>query len=117
MGTGRGAPAAAALDELPDAELVRLAGAGQQQAFEAIFARHGQVLFALCFALTPDGAQDLFAASVKRAVAGLHGGMLGDEALAPWLMRMAYEEAGAGTGGGAKPEAGAEAGSGADAGA
>src|SRR4051794_14534790 len=104
MGTGRGASAAPALDELPDADLVRLAGTGEQQAFEAIFARHGQVLFALCFALRPDGAQDLFAASVKRAVAGLRGGALGDVALAPWLMRMAYEEAGAEPGGGAKTE-------------
>src|SRR4051794_16812417 len=94
MGTERGV---AALDELSDGEVARLAGAGEERAFEEIFERHGQGLFQLCYSLEPGDAEALFAATVKRAVAELRGGARPDP-LQGWLLWLANEEAGDGRG-------------------
>src|SRR4051812_48960874 len=89
-----GAPPSVALDELSDDELVRLAGAGHEKAFDAIVSRRAQALFEVCFALDPARAEALFAATVDRARGELRTGSGLDGPFDVWLFQLAHDEAG-----------------------
>jgi RNA polymerase sigma factor (sigma-70 family) len=79
---------------LSDARLARLAGRGDQRAFEAIFRRYHQELYRYCRAILgdPDEAQDALQSTMASALRALPG----EErpiALRPWLYRVAHNEA------------------------
>ncbi len=79
---------------LSDARLARLAGRGDQRAFEAIFERYHQELYRYCRAVLrdPDDAQDALQSTMASALRSLPG----DERrimLRPWLYRVAHNEA------------------------
>ncbi len=79
---------------LSDARLVRLAGRGDERAFEAIFKRYHQELYRYCRAILsdPDEAQDALQSTMASALRSLPG----EErqiALRPWLYRVAHNEA------------------------
>ena len=78
------------MDEAPgDAELVRLAQAGDREAFDEIVRRHQRQVYQLCYRFTgnhedaSDLAQDVFVRAY-RALAGFKG----QSALATWLYRI-----------------------------
>jgi len=75
---------------LSDVRLARLAGRGDQRAFEAIFERYHQEIYQYCRAILsdPDEAQDALQSTMTSALRSLPG----DErqiALRPWLYRVA----------------------------
>ncbi len=79
---------------LSDARLVRLAGRGDQGAFEAIFKRYHQELYRYCRGILadPNEAQDALQSTMASALRSLPG----EErriALRPWLYRVAHNEA------------------------
>ncbi|MGH2966157.1 MAG: RNA polymerase sigma factor [Solirubrobacterales bacterium] len=79
---------------LSDARLARLAGRGDQRAFEAIFERYHQELYRYCRGILadPDEAQDALQNTMASALRSLPG----DErqiVLRPWLYRVAHNEA------------------------
>jgi RNA polymerase sigma factor (sigma-70 family) len=78
---------------LSDGRLARLAGRGDQQAFEVIFERYHQELYRYCRAILadPDEAHDALQSTMASALRSLPG----DErqiALRPWLYRVAHNE-------------------------
>ena len=78
---------------LSDVRLARLAGRGDQRAFEAIFERYHQEIYRYCRAILsdPDEAQDALQSTMTSALRSLPG----DErqiALRPWLYRVAHNE-------------------------
>ncbi len=79
---------------LSDTRLARLAGRGDQRAFEAIFERYHQELYRYCRAILrdPDEAQDALQSTMASALRSLPG----DQrriTLRPWLYRVAHNEA------------------------
>ncbi|HEX8065292.1 MAG TPA: hypothetical protein VF520_02065 [Thermoleophilaceae bacterium] len=86
---GRGGGAS---PELPGQALARLASRGAEDAFEAIFARHGQDLFRFCCAMagTRDG-QQLFERATHRIVGELRRGEAPSD-LETWLFERAAAE-------------------------
>jgi len=94
--TAATAPAGAALPLIPrsEAKLVRLAAAGDERAFTAIFERYHQELYRFCRALLGDSheAHDALQSTMASALRSLPGESR-TIALRPWLYRVARNEA------------------------
>lgn len=80
--------------ELADADLVALAGAGDEQAVRAIVQRHNQRLFRAARAIVRNDAdaEDVVQAAYVRAFTSL-GSFRGEAQLSTWLTRIAVNEA------------------------
>lgn len=79
----------AALDQLEDAELVRLSLDGRRDAFDVIVERHRRAVYQLCyrFVSNHEDASDLAQDVFIRAYRGLRG-FKGQSALGTWLYRI-----------------------------
>lgn len=79
---------------LSEARLARLAAAGDERAFAAIFKRYHQELYRYCRAIlrNADDAQDALQSTMASALRSLPGESR-DVALRPWLYRVAHNEA------------------------
>jgi RNA polymerase sigma factor (sigma-70 family) len=84
----------ASLALLADERLARLAGAGNEDAFAALYARYHQQLYRYCRSLLrhDSDAQDALQATFTRAYAALREERR-DAPLRPWLYRIAHNEA------------------------
>lgn len=87
-------PAAVSLDTLPDAELARLAVAGNDLAFGQIMRRHNRLLFRTARSIlkNDDETQDALQEAYLRAWRALPG-FQGDARLSTWLVRIVVNEA------------------------
>jgi RNA polymerase sigma factor (sigma-70 family) len=76
-----------------DERLAMLAGAGDESAFSALYARHESALLGYCRSITrdPEDARDALQTAMARAYAGL-AGRLSDAPVRPWLFRIAHNE-------------------------
>lgn len=79
---------------LSESRLARLAAAGDERAFAAIFERYHQELYRYCRAIlrNADDAQDALQSTMASALRSLPGESR-DVALRPWLYRVAHNEA------------------------
>lgn len=91
--TGNAGAAAAAAQNLPDAELAALAGAGDVTAFERIMKRHNQLLFRTARSVlgSDDEAQDAVQEGYLSAWRHL-AQFRADASLATWLVRIVLNE-------------------------
>src|SRR5579859_5384615 len=76
-----------------DDRLARLVGAGNEQAFATLYARHYQRLYRYCRSIlhNDSDAQDALQSTFIRAYAALTEGRR-DAPLRPWLYRIAHNE-------------------------
>jgi RNA polymerase sigma factor (sigma-70 family) len=79
--------------KLGDERLVRMAAAGNERAFAAIYQRYHQQLYRYCRSIVQDeaDAQDALQSTFLRALAALQRGHP-DAPLRPWLFRIAHNE-------------------------
>jgi RNA polymerase sigma-70 factor (ECF subfamily) len=82
------------VDELPDAELVRLARQGDGSAFRVIMRRHNRRLYRVARSVLRDDsdAEDVLQEAYLRAFTGL-ADFRGEASLSSWLTRIALNEA------------------------